>query len=144
MSGTRWHGSSRRSWRKNSRSGSGRSRPTTTENYTALRGLEYPPAGNEMPQYFGHLTNDIVYARLAPGVKQELKRVTPRDEKGRHRHKLFQRLTDDLGHPRLREHLASVVALMKVSGDYGEFESYLNKVHRRWDDHPDLFDGIES
>ena len=27
------------------------------------------------PQYFGVLTNDVVYKRLAPGVLEELKRV---------------------------------------------------------------------
>ena len=87
-----------------------------------------------MPQYFGHLTNNIVYDRLAPGVKQELKRVTPRDAAGRHKNKLFQRLTEDVGHPRLREHLASVVALMKISKTYEEFERYLDKALPRWED----------
>ena len=28
------------------------------------------------PQYFGILTNDIVYRRLAPGVLDELKKIT--------------------------------------------------------------------
>jgi hypothetical protein len=39
-----------------------------------LRGLEYPPdQPNFKPQYFGKLTNDIVYRRLAPGVLTALK-----------------------------------------------------------------------
>jgi hypothetical protein len=50
-------------------------------------------------------------------VLEELKRLTPRDEHGRHKTKLFQRLTDDVGHPRLREHLAAVIALMKAVPD---------------------------
>jgi hypothetical protein len=99
-----------------------------------LRGLAYPPEGTKMPPYFGHLTNNIVYDRLAPGVKDELKRLTPRDAKGRHRQKLFQRLTDDVGSPRLREHLASTVALMKISDNYEEFEGHLNKALPKWDD----------
>jgi P63C domain len=33
-----------------------------------LRGLEYPNDSVKRPQYFGTLTNDIVYKRLAPGV----------------------------------------------------------------------------
>lgn len=64
-----------------------------------LRGLEYPSATVERPQYFGHLTNDIVYKRLAPGVLAELRNVTPRDEQGRRRHKYFQRLTTNRGLP---------------------------------------------
>ncbi len=72
----------------------------------------------KLPSYFGILTNNIVYDRLAPGVKDQLKRLTPRDAKGRHRQKLFQRLTEDTGDSRLREHLASVVALMRVSATW--------------------------
>lgn len=98
-----------------------------------LRGVAYPPAGMKLPGYFGHLTNNIVYDRLAPGVKDELKRLTPRGESGRHKQKLHQRLTDDVGNPRLREHLASVVALMKVSPDYEVFAAHLDKALPAWD-----------
>lgn len=108
-------------------------------NLFRLRDLQFPRDSKKRPAYFGHLTNDIVYARLAPGVKDELKRLTPRDSKGRHKHKLFQRLTEDIGHPKLREHLASVVALMKISKGYDEFEAHLDIVHPRWDDTLDLF-----
>ena len=48
------------------------------------------------PGVIGHWTNNIVYKRLAPGVLEELKRLTPRDEAGRLKQKLFQRLTDDV------------------------------------------------
>jgi len=37
-----------------------------------LRGLEYPQFTVKRPQYFGVLTNDIVYKRLAPGVLQNI------------------------------------------------------------------------
>ena len=47
----------------------------------------------ETSQYFGVLTNDIVYKRLAPGVLDELKKVVPRNEEGRPTAKYFQRLT---------------------------------------------------
>ncbi len=73
-----------------------------------LRDLEFPKDTVKKPQYFGHLTNDIVYKRLAPGVLNELKRLTPRDEKGRRKHKYFQMLTSNVGYPKLREHLGSV------------------------------------
>lgn len=96
-----------------------------------LRGLEYPQFTVQRPQYFGHLTNDIVYKRLAPGVLEELKRVTPRNESGRRRHKYFQRLTANLGYPKLREHLGSVVTLMKLSDDWADFERKLDRIHPR-------------
>ena len=104
------------------------------EHLCRLRKIAFPPQQMKLPPYFGHLTNNIVYDRLAPGVKDELKRLTPRTAAGRHKHKLFQRLTEDTGHPKLREHLAAVVTLMKVSPDWDTFEGHLNKALPRWDD----------
>jgi hypothetical protein len=96
-----------------------------------LRGLEFPRATVRRPQYFGHLTNDIVYKRLAPGVLAELRNVTPRDESGRRKHKYFQRLTQNVGYPKLREHLGSVVTLMKLSHDWPDFMHKLDQIHPR-------------
>jgi hypothetical protein len=96
-----------------------------------LRGLDFPTATVQRPQYFGHLTNDIVYKRLAPGVLKELKNVTPRDHAGRRKHKLFQRLTTNVGYPKLREHLGSVVTLMKLSTDWHDFTQKLERIHPR-------------
>lgn len=110
-----------------------------------LRGLVYPPKGNKMPRYFGVLTNDIVYARLAPGVLNELRRVTPRDEKGRLKNHLHRRLTDDVGHPKLLQHLGAVVTVMKFSPDkdYDSFKKLLDKHYPRQTPAP-LFDKPED
>ncbi|MCP8350899.1 hypothetical protein DN387_21940 [Pseudomonas sp. FBF18] len=97
-----------------------------------LRGLKYPPENaNYRPQYFGTLTNDIVYKRLAPSLLAELKNQNSKDEK---KGKLFQRLTPDTGHPKLREHLASAVTVMKLSKDYPDFIEKLNIIHPRFGD----------
>ena len=96
-----------------------------------LRGLDFPKASVKRPQYFGHLTNDIIYKRLAPGVLDELKKVSPRDDTGRLRHRYFQRLTSNIGYPKLREHLGSVVTLMKLSNDWGDFMWKLDQIHPR-------------
>ena len=96
-----------------------------------LRGLEYPNDRVRRPQYFGHLTNDIVYRRLAPGVLEELQRVTPRDAKGRRKNKYFQHLTSNMGYPKLREHLGSIVTLMKLSRDWNDFSRKLDQIHPR-------------
>lgn len=98
-----------------------------------LRGLDYPKATINRPQYFGHLTNDVVYDRLAPGVREELKKQTPRDAKGRHSTQLHRRLTTDLGHPKLREHMAAVVALMTISNSWEQFIDHLDQARPRWD-----------
>jgi len=96
-----------------------------------LRGLPYPPPDNPSfrPQYFGVLTNDIVYERLAPGLLEELKKQAAKDEKKSHLHR---RLTQEVGHPRLREHIASIVTAMKLSNDYSDFIGKLNRIHPRF------------
>jgi hypothetical protein len=99
------------------------------EQICRLRDLDYPQYTIKRPQYFGHLTNDIVYRRLAPGVLEELKKATPRDMAGRHKQQLHRRLTPDLGHPKLREHMSSVVTIMKLSKDYADFKSKLDQIH---------------
>lgn len=102
------------------------------EHLFRLRGLQYPPQkANYRPQYFGCLTNDIVYRRLAPGLLAEIKeRAKKDDKKGR----LHQRLTNEVGHPKLREHLASVVTVMKLSDTYTDFIGKLNRVTPRFGD----------
>jgi hypothetical protein len=99
-----------------------------------LRGLEYPSGSVKRPQYFGMLTNDIVYKRLAPGVLEELKRVTPKLESGRHKDKLFQRLTTNIGYPKLREHLGSIVTMMKLSRDWHDFKNKIDRLHPRYNE----------
>lgn len=102
-----------------------------------LQGWTFPTLPKDMnkrPVMVGKITNDIVYDRLAPGVKDELHRMTPRDDKGRLKQKLFQRLTTDVGSPRLKEHLASVIALMKASDDWQQFMKSLNRALPKWSD----------
>jgi len=94
-----------------------------------LRGLAFPEHKVKRPQYFGHLTNDIIYKRLAPAVLRELDKTTPKDDKGRRKNKLFQGLTPELGHPKLREHMASVLTIMKLSNEYGDFKEKLDTIH---------------
>jgi len=65
------------------------------------------------PSLLGHWTNNIVYKRLALGVLEELRKKIPRNEKGRLTKKLFQGLTSDFGHPKLRERWAGVTMLLK-------------------------------
>jgi hypothetical protein len=95
------------------------------------------------PQYIGVLTNDLVYARLAPGVLEELRRVTPRDEKGRLKTHLHRRLTEDTGHPKLQQHLAAVTALMKASDSWHQFKPLVDRALPKYKALP-LFDEAEK
>lgn len=99
-----------------------------------LRGLPYnTEAASRRPQYFGKLTSDIVYKRLAPGVLEELKRAQAKTPAGSPKHKLFQRLTQNIGYPKLREHLGSVTMLMKLSADWDDFMEKLDQFHPKVD-----------
>ena len=86
----------------------------------------------------GKYTNNLVYERLAPGILEELKRKNPKTKSGYRKHKHFQWLTEDVGDPRLREHLASVITLMKASGDWGNFKRMIDRALPRYDHNYEL------
>jgi len=75
----------------------------------------------------GKLTKELVYKRLPPGVLEQLTKLNPKDDRGRRRHKHHQFLTEDIGHPHLSKHLASVTTLMRVSSSWGRFMKLMNK-----------------
>ncbi|MGA8840895.1 MAG: P63C domain-containing protein [Candidatus Aquilonibacter sp.] len=93
-----------------------------------LRGLPFPTGKVQRPQFFGHLTNDIIYRRLAPGVLDELKRVSPKNAKGKRKGKLFQMLTANIGYPKLREHMGAVVTMMQLTKTYQDFKVVLDRL----------------
>lgn len=97
-----------------------------------LRGLAFSRDSVKRPQYFGILTNDIVYKRLAPCILEELKRVAEKNKEGKLTHKLHQKLTPNFGHPKLREFLSSVVTIMKLSNRYPDFLNKLDAIHPRF------------
>ena len=91
------------------------------------------PNGARRPSVIGHYTNDIVYARIAPGVLQELRARNPVGPSGRRLVKHHQWFTPDIGHPKLREHLASVITIMKLSDTWDDFIIKLDRVFPRID-----------
>lgn len=92
-----------------------------------LYNVPFPPLkNNQFPQFFGHITNNAVYTRLAPELLPELKKAASKQEK---KAKLHQLLTQDVGHPKLKEHLASVVTLLKLAKDKDDFSRMLDIVH---------------
>lgn len=92
-----------------------------------LNGWVYDPSSVKRPSVIGHWTNDMVYDRLAPGVREELHKLTPRDEHGRLKQRLTQRLTPETGHPALKAHLAALQALMRASADWTRYKRLLQR-----------------
>ena len=98
-----------------------------------LKGYEYPTPTRRKPSYVGHWTNDIVYDRLAPGVKEELKKKNPRQPKtGLRKYKHHQYLTRDYGHPELRELLSNVIFMMKGCADWEQFKKIIDKAKPKY------------
>jgi hypothetical protein len=111
-----------------------------------LRGWKWPDLPAEQrkrPILVGNLTDNLVYDRLAPEVKKQLKELIGRDDTGRLKKKMFQRLTKEVGDPKLKEHLASVVALMKAADDWPGFIKMIDRALPKYKPMP-LFDGVSE
>lgn len=102
-----------------------------------LRGVEMRP-DMKLPQYFGKLTNNLIYRRIAPGLLRKLKER--REERGAKSNKLFSWLSEDVGLRALLVHFGTVITLMKINTTYEAFEKQLNMVARIYPDSPELFD----
>jgi hypothetical protein len=102
-----------------------------------LKGVTLRP-DMKLPQYFGHLTNDLIWRRIAPGLLRALKER--RNERGSPSNKLHSWTSEELGKPELLLHLGTVVGLMKLNNDYDEFHKQLNKIAPVYPENPTLFD----
>ena len=102
-----------------------------------LRGVELRP-DMKLPQYFGVLTNNLVYRRLAPGLLKRLKER--RSERGSPANKLHSWLSADVGFPEVLVHLGTVVGLMKLHTKYEDFERQLDTIAPIYPEVPGLFD----
>ena len=71
---------------------------------------------NKRPGVIGKWIDDIVYQRIAPLILAELKKANPKNESGNRSFRHHQFLTKEVGLPKLKEHLAAVQALGRVSG----------------------------
>ncbi len=91
-----------------------------------LKGWQWKGMSINRPGVVGTYTRAIVYARLAPGVLEELEKKNPPLQSGRRRVKHHQYLTEDIGHPALDKHITGVIALMRASPSWAYF-TYLLK-----------------
>ena len=91
--------------------------------------------GLRRPQFVGHWVNDVVYARLAPGILKKVRDLNPKIKDGGRKHKHFQFLTDDHGIPELREHLTKIMTIADISAATSQdFNLLMDKVLPRYGD----------
>lgn len=104
-----------------------------------LKGWQYSSLGfSKRPGVAGKYTNDIVYERLAPKVLEELEKLNPKVN-GHRKDRHHQYLTEDFGHPKLKEHITGVIALMKAAPNWKSFQRMLQRAYPKWDDQLDMF-----
>jgi len=94
-----------------------------------LNEWEYDPSSVKRPGVIGTWTNDLVYDRLGPGLREELEDYAGRGEKGRLKHRLHQYLTSTHGIPELQNHLSGVVALMRAATNWKQFKEMLQRAY---------------
>jgi hypothetical protein len=81
-------------------------------------GWEYKPGNVRRNSYVGKLTNLLVYDKMPPGVKDELRKLNPVDPTTKRRKKTHHEyLTDDIGHPHLEKQLNAVTTLLRATPD---------------------------
>jgi len=107
--------------------------PDFYENMFRLRGWDWKGMSVNRPQAAAGYTKDLIYARLAPGVLEELKRIqAERKLAEKPKAAMFRSLTDDVGHPKLKEHLVGVTALMKASTTWDGFMDMVDRVYPKY------------
>jgi hypothetical protein len=94
-----------------------------------LKGWRWRGMAINRPSVVGKYTEDLVYDRMHPKLVEELKRLNPKDEKGHRKARHHQWLTADVGHPRLRDHLNGILALMRASRTWAEFKRLVDKAY---------------
>jgi len=95
-----------------------------------LNGWDFTVNGiKKRPGVIGTWTNNLIYKQLPKGVLDELKKRTPKNEKGKRKHRFHQLLTLNVGHPDLQKQLSSVITIMKLSKDWEHFLDQFNQIY---------------
>lgn len=99
-----------------------------------LRGWKFEPWNTRRPSVIAGWTDDFVYDRLAPGLTDELRHKNPVSQSGRRSHRHHQWFNSDNGHPKLKEHIAGVIALLRAADDWDSFKRGLDRAYPKFGD----------
>jgi hypothetical protein len=97
-----------------------------------LRGWKFQPWNTKRPSVIAAWTDDFVYDRLAPGLTEELRDKNPVAETGRRSHKHHQWFNTERGHPKLKEHISGVIALLRAAETWDSFKRGLDRAYPRF------------
>jgi hypothetical protein len=101
-------------------------------NMFRLRGWKYHRLSSgkgtpKSPRYAGKLTDELVYKKLPPAVREELRRKCPKNDKYQRKDRLYRYLTESVGDPHLEKQVAIVTTLMKISPTWRVFRSHFER-----------------
>ncbi len=104
--------------------------PEYFENLFRLYGLPYDPTTSRRPRFFAQFNVKYVYNMLAPNAMEVFDRYNPtiyNEATGRsdRKYRIYRNLTEE-GIKELREHLKSLVMIMKISTDIENFKQNFN------------------
>jgi hypothetical protein len=102
------------------------------ENIYNLRGWEWPGMSKNRYRVVAHYTNDLIYERMVPGLKEEFDKRNPKNSKGRRLHKNHQWL-DDPGDKLFAQQMFTVLSiqracLKKAKNKWGQFMQMMNDI----------------
>ncbi len=83
------------------------------ENIYKLRNWDWPGMGKNRFSVVGTYTNDLVYERLLPGLKEEFDLRNPKNDKGARKHKNQQWLNDD-GAKLFAQQMFTILAIQRA------------------------------
>lgn len=98
--------------------------PSYYENIFRLKGKKL---GTGRPQWLGHVTNNIIYDRILPGMREKLCEVNPTNGEGHRARRHHQHITSGEAEQHLEQHIGNVVLLMRASGDWDSFMELLDR-----------------
>lgn len=99
-----------------------------------LKGWAFNPASSKRTPQVARLTVDLTYDRIHPDLLRELKQV--RNDGNKPNSKLHQWLTTGPsgGHPRLKQQLEGVVALMSVAPNWDTFKEWVDRRYPKYNE----------
>lgn len=86
----------------------------------------WPGMAKNRYQVVGHYTNELVWDRIAPGLREEIRHRFPEMESQNRPVKYHQILTEQVGVPVLRAHIYGLLMLMRASSDWDRFIVSIN------------------
>ena len=105
-----------------------------------MKGWTWHYASTKKPGVVGHYINDFVYSRVGPQILKELREKNPVTQPGQRKARHHQFTSPDYGHPKLKEHIAALIALGKGSGyNWLNFKRFVERAFPKFND-----DGSQS